>query len=558
MLAPKLVAKKPKLFPPNATLPPPRFSKIQDRGNSHQSWKFFEYWKELAGTISEPTEKADLVEVRFYMHWPVISLKLVEPNRTTTEFETMAGPMWFDDPEEYIEEVAKRLGSGGWHVVLNEANVHGQLCEAYFSAIDLDRYPVKIDLRTLVKTDPKNQDYVRWLGVNGIKTPWSDTPEEQEKEMANEVLGVVTEILRDSNKTSIESQKELSAVLIDQAKAEAERAREDADKKEKEMEQGRDKRANVDSAAISLMSDVTKDLVGMAREEKQRPDNTLEVLKAAVEIVRPVQLAADKSEAAMFITAMKDMQTQNLEFMRSVVGLKKTESGTWVMEQGQAKPAGFMEEITRFQQMADVMGWRRPGAEVAIRNEPQASGPPPKGFWDALAEHPAEFMGGLTMIFTLGANIVFNLMGGKGNATSPAEAVQKSQAPPPQQQPQQQQTQQHQFPAKDPRAWLTWANQILPAFKVHYWGENQGLGGISFAEFVLGNGTGGAEVPDGRKAYMMLKNTLTPAGFDQLVRMVPAWWAEVKDTQDQYKKFLAEFFGYDEFIQKQNEKASAA
>src|ERR1700679_667812 len=87
VLAPKLVPKTPKLFPKNATFPPPRFSKVQDRGNSHVSWKFFEYWKELAGTVSEPTEKADLVEVRFYMHWPVVSLKMVDPTRTDTVFQ---------------------------------------------------------------------------------------------------------------------------------------------------------------------------------------------------------------------------------------------------------------------------------------------------------------------------------------------------------------------------------------------------------------------------------------------------------------------------------------
>ena len=178
-MPPILQPKTPKLFPKGATLPPPAFSRVQDRGNSHVCWKIFEYWKHLAGTLDSPNEKAELVEVRFYMHYPIVSLKLVDPTRTDTVFKMFTGPMWFDDPENYQEECMKMLGSGGWHMVINEVNVHGALCEAYFTAVDFDRYPVKIDLRTLIRGDKMNEDYVRWLGVNGIKVPWGADPKEE-------------------------------------------------------------------------------------------------------------------------------------------------------------------------------------------------------------------------------------------------------------------------------------------------------------------------------------------------------------------------------------------
>jgi hypothetical protein len=550
VLAPKLVAKKPKLFPANATLPPPRFTKVQDRGNSHNCWKFFEYWKELAGTVTEPNERADLVEVRFYMHWPVVSLKLVEPNRSDTVFKIFSGPMWFENPEDYVDEVAKEMGSGGWHVVLNEVNVHGALCEGYFSAIDLDRYPVKIDLRTLVRGDTKNADYLRWLGVNGIKTPW-DGLEGEDDMQTGDVLKVVVDGMRETNQLVREKTEELADVKLAAVEEELERAREESAHSE-------NKRATAESESIKLVTDVARDMVSMAREDRRQDVNPLEIIKTAVELVRP---QGDQSGTAMFIEAMKDqtakmieMQASNQEFMRSVIGMRKQPDGTWSTPQQQAEGGGIEAEITRFHRMADIFGWQKPGQVVQQTEAPRIQREPEKSIMASIGENIVPFCTMITTLITLGANIVYNLRSDQGKATSPAEALQKVQQQPHVQQQQQQQP----VDAKDIKNWVAFAQHIIGPFRAHFLGQDAGLSGVSFAEFILSNFTGGAVNEQGRKNYNSIKENLGLQGFDKLVRSVPELWNVAKDTPTQYEQFLHDFFTYDELMAQQQAKEGAA
>ena len=556
VLAPKIVAKKPKLFPPNATLPPPRFIKVQDHGNSRNSWKFFDYWRSLAGTVNDPTEKAELVEVRFYMHWPVVSLKLVEPNRSDTVFKMFTGAMWFENPEDYVEECQKELGSGGWHVVLNEVNIHGALCEAYFSAIDLDRYPVKIDLRTLVKGDTKNSDYIRWLGVQGVRTPW-DNPEDEENEMANDTLNVVANVLERQADAVINATKEVAEVRVQAAQDEVERI------KEETSERG-DKRSSAESESIKLVSDVAReanhstlemarDMVTMARENHNKESiNPLELLRTAVELVKP---QGDQG-VTVFIQALKEQNSANQEFMRSMMGMKKAPDGTWLpSEAPKPEASSFEAEVTRFQRMADIFGYQKPGAVTQYQQNPQSPPrEPEKGFWSAVAENPIPFLTAATTLITLGANLIYNLQAEPGKATSPQEALQKAQqAPPPTQHAQQQ-------PAdpKNLQSWVPFANHILSTgcFKAHFHGKDSGLSGFSFAEFILSNFTGGGVNEQGRRNYSSIQENLGLDGFNKLIRSVPALWDIVKDTPQQYEQFLNEFFSYDEMVSKQQEPVS--
>lgn len=522
--------------------------KVQDRGNSYVCWKVFDYWKSLAGTISNPTEKADLVEVRFYMHFPVCSLKMVEPNRTDMVFKMFTGPMWFEDPEDYLEETMKQLGSGGWHVILNEVNVHGLLMEGYYSAVDFDKYPVKIDLRTLIRGDKKNEDYIRWLGVNGIKTPW-DNPnarEEEEDEMANsDALKVVVDVLKDQSQSAMETTRELADVRVEAAQAEVERARE-------ELNERGDKRASAESESIRLVTDVARDMVSMAREDRHRETNPIEMLKAAVELVRP---PADNSGISALVEAVKDsnaklveINTKQLEFCQSMV-MRKNPDGTWSNDPQQRNSGGIEEELTRFQKLADLFGYQKQGQQVAVQQEREPPQPRGKSFWEGMAEHPVEVFAGITTLMTLGANIVFNLMGGKGNATSPAEALQRTQQPSPTVHPQPQQPQNRD--PKDLNSWRGFIPSIEKGIRAHFFGTSNGLNGLSFAQWILSNMTGGAENESGRKAYNSIKANLGVVGFKTLIEAHPPLWNDLKDTPDQYMKFLEDFFTYDEAMEKE-------
>lgn len=552
VLAPKIVPKKSRLFPANATLPPPRFVKVQDHGNSRNCWKFFDYWRSLAGWTGDPSEKAELVEVRFYMHWPVVSLKLVEPNRTDTVFKMFTGPMWFENPEDYVLECQRQLGSGGWHVVLNEVNVHGALCEAYFSAIDLDTYPPKIDLRTLVKGDTKNADYLRWIGVQGIKTPWENGDEDDMQ--TGDVLKVVVDGMRETNQLVREKTEELAEVKLAAVEEELERTRE-------EQEQRIDKRVSAENEAVKLVTDSARELISMAREDRRRHDSPIEIIKTVVELVRP----QSDNGTAMFIEAMKDqnskmleMQNSNQEFMRSVIGLKKNADGSWSGPAEQQHKGGFEEEVARFQRMADLFGYQKPGA-VALRNQPPEAPPrePEKSLLGSIAENIVPFCTMTTTVVTLVANLIYNLRSEPGKATSPAEALQKVNAQP---NPVQQHTQQTQHvDPKNPASWVRFAQHLFESgcLRAHFWGKDSGLSGFSFAEFILSNFTGGGINEAGRRNYSSIQENLGRQGFDAMIRAYPQLWDIVKDTPQQYEQFLDEFFGYDEMIRTQNEGVAA-
>ena len=89
--------------------------------------------------------------MKFYLHIPVVTYKMVDPTRKNAIFKQIDGPLWFEDPEDYETEVPKLLGAARWHVLLNEAGVHGHLMHAYFAAGSWDDYPLTIDLNTLVR-----------------------------------------------------------------------------------------------------------------------------------------------------------------------------------------------------------------------------------------------------------------------------------------------------------------------------------------------------------------------------------------------------------------------
>jgi len=94
-------------------------------------------------------------------------------------------------------------------------------------------------------------------------------------------------------------------------------------------------------------------------------------------------------------------------------------------------------------------------------------------------------------------------------------------------------------------------NQIAEAFKSHFFGAPQGFNGYTFAEFILSETRGGPETPGGRQAYGTIKETLGRAQFEALVQEHPSLWASVRGMPHQYKIFVDQFFGYDEWYAKQ-------
>jgi hypothetical protein len=555
--------KVPREFPKTASLPAPKRFLVQDSPtNPRGGLAFFEYWKEVAGTKNDPKPAAELVTVKFYLHIPVVTYKMVDPSRKNAIFKQIEGPLWFEDPEDYETEVPKLLGAARWHVLLNEAGVHGHLMHAYFAAGSWDDYPLTIDLNTLVRTEPKNADYIQWLKKNKIKTPW-DNPEDEDEMQAGDVLKVVVDGMRETNQVVREKTEELADVKLQAVQEELERTREE------QADRG-DVRLNAQNEGIKLVTEVSRessnaalamarDMVAMSREGQNAHVNPIEILKAAVDLVKP----KEDSGLGIFIEAMKDqnakmlaMQESNQEFMRSVIGMRKGADGTWTAGDSQQQPGGLEVELARFERIGSLLGWARPGAMTQQRDdrsEPQIQHPPEKSFWAAVAENPAPVISGVSMIVTLICNAIYNLKSEPSKTISPQEALRKAQAQEPQ--PIQQAAQsQVKLDPKDPKNWLGLAQDMHQRghFKAHFLGKDNGLDGYTFAEFILTERTGGAKTELGRKTFNSIKENLGFQGFDQMIRMSPLWDI-CKDTPEQYHKFLTEFFTYDEMVEAQNQ-----
>jgi hypothetical protein len=540
-------------FPKDASFDPPEHYTLKDRpGVPGRCSEFFAYWKRIAGTASNADPRSDLIEVRWYIHKPKILLTLLDPTLKYNYLTMLTGPLWFEDPEDYLVEVPKRLGSGAWHVCINEAGIKNALAECYFEAGNYDEYPPQIDLRTLLVDDPVNSDYKRWLAAKGIRTPW-DNPEEED-EMAGsaaDIVKVALDTVKETSATAVEATREAAKLQVEAAEERAQRAEEEAEEAAEEAEQRGAVEASVEAhavkASIDMLAHAGTKAVDMITAHAGSQYDPIILMKTAAELTRP----QGDSSVSLLVEAIKDsntkmqqMQERTLEFVQGVVGIRKQPDGSFSSPQTVNPGTSFETELTRFRTLADLLGFKRPDHVEVTQTVPAA--PPKPSFWDGIAENPMQFMTMLTTVVTLGANIVYNMMAPKQEKISPQEAMQKAAPPPPVPQPQQAQQPQQRYPASDIRAWANFPRDIEKNFVAHFFGADSNCSGITFAEWILSNGTTGVPNEAGRKLYNSIKSNLGPDKFHQLISSYAPIWDQVKDDQARYKQFVTELFSYDE------------
>lgn len=548
-----------------STFPKPRFAKVQDKGAKQNCVKFFEYWREIGGTPDKPHARAELIEVRIYRHWPVVNLKLGEPTRRDTVWEMITGACPFD-PSKYIQGFLERFNSGEWHVCLNETGVHGAIMECYFSAIDLDHYPPKVDLTTVLTGVEKNRDYLRWLAVNNIKTPW-DNPQsgEEEDDMANssDALRVVSDALVRTTEATVNATHEAA-----DAKIEAAEARTQASER-----RGPSAHDQAESAAIGLVVKTAEKMMDSVSAHAGQQYDPLQMMKGAVELMQST--SNSDGTVKLVIDMMKESNQRQLETLQMQFEFLKTtfeasQRNTAMapmsagMVQAPADPfaalASNVESLTR---LATALGFSRPGQNAApAENVYQAPPEPPsKGMGQLIVENIVPILS----IMALAANILYNMKAKDGAAQSPEEALKKATsdpmlaglaqqaaggmpgAAPPAAHPAAQ-------PSGDPlAAWQTFILQLQKPFIAHFFGQD--YSGYTLAEFVMSNGSGGPTNEVGRENYVAVRDQLGRAGLDKLIRENFEIWSKVQGSPQRYEQFMTEFFGYDDWSRSQEAAA---
>ena len=78
------------------------------------------------------------------------------------------------DPVNWLQQFRARWGAGDYHIFLNDQHPSKKATvkETYFDAgRDWDNYPPLLEVDQVVLADPKNEGYLRWARLKGIKFP---------------------------------------------------------------------------------------------------------------------------------------------------------------------------------------------------------------------------------------------------------------------------------------------------------------------------------------------------------------------------------------------------
>lgn len=524
-------------FATESTFPKTKFKAVRDTPSSRHGKKFFAYWASI------PEAKQDLAVVHVYRLWPIVDVKALDPN-ATIEWDTIRGKIPFE-PDEYESFFLHKYGSGEWKCIITESGVDGKIMEAFFSAVDLDHHPPKIDYRTLIKGNFKNQDYVKWLERQpGLDLPWTRDPEEEEQKTDMNIATVAIDALQKQNERNQDKiQEQLEEIT--------ERLNDDNE------DESADAMAPSPVATTVLETGLRmiEKQVDRVTEQSAKSYNPLEVLDHCMTLAE--KLKGDSSGAISAMQLMMDMQVKTLN---AIIEQSRADTSFWrdqalkvrteVAVSGPKSTIEQLSELRDFKTLArDLFGSTRERVED---REPE---PARKSWFETLMENP-QFPTMLNTGLALVANIVYNMTHQGPNAKSPEEVLKgalngangngnavASQNP----------------PAPDPQAQarqatLQFLQRIEKTFITHFFDtELQGLNGYTFAhcmhcEFV----PDGSPTPAGRNEYMTIRDRWGQQ-FDQLLRSYAPIWNMVQGNPSKYAEFLKEFFGYDQYISQQNE-----
>jgi hypothetical protein len=546
------------------SLPVPKFRKVRDLGKSQNALKFFQYWKdtETSGP-DDAKDQSDLVIVKVYRTFPIIDFRLIEPDRKTVETEELRGAIPFK-PEDYHEWFVDRYGHGAWKLIMQDASSSGGVVqEAHFEAHgNLDHQQAKIDLRTMIRSNTQNQEYIRQLQARNVRLPWDDgTSDEEKKEMAagTEALKTVTDSfvrLAEKNMETTEAK----------AKAEIELA----------QTKGPSPEDTATNRSIEIMAESASKTIDMVTRHAGNNFDPLALIQAVKEMHPPA--AAPIDLAPMFLLMEKSHERalaaseRHQEMMLKVLEQRQPAPTAIVPAVASDPPKSFTEQLNETLDLVDrLRGIRGGGGGNSSESprEPAEPREPPKTVAMMIMENMPMIMG----IMTMGGVILYNMRAKPGEPLKDPmqELARAGQQPPP-------------MPGMTPgsapapqpsagpmpgmpgnpnplQAYAAFIPQIEKAFLAHFYGGADGMSGYTFAQWLQSNGTGGSIVPEGRAVYMRIREALGPrdgqpikgCGLDQLIRQYDGIWSKVQGIPREYDRFMSEFFGYDEWVASQQE-----
>ncbi len=550
---------------PKSQFPVPNNAVVRD-AKGKNCWKFFDYWKKLTADM------ATVAEIRVYRCWPVINLKLVEPDRRNIVFEFLEGECPIADPYTYDQWFLDRYGAGDWKVVITEKGVYGQIMTALFAARglgggeDLDGYPPKLDYRTVVDCE-QNRTFIDWARRNGKQLPWEDQEQEGNDFMSSTVTSAGVPAQASPQQSAIgEVFKSMAQAHTDMAKAAIEGAKDSAEIRVRLAEtRGPDPQSVATSEAIKLITGTADRMVKMVTDNAGKQYDPMDVLDRAAKYFQAPKggdgaAAGENGMMTMVLNAINSSNDRVLKIyedqnkvMRDLV-LQRNPDGS---HGPGIEKKSFVDQAQEYKQIAELFGWARNAGNAVstqVAEPPAPAGPS----WFNETTAPIIIMGFQTCM-VLVANIVHNYAATKIKGMepqSPAQAVAEATrmmaqanggqpaAAAATETPEEKKARYH-------KLWQNFIVQIEKPFLEHFF--VQSAKGYTLAAFVMTDGTMREVTENGRANYVAVRN-LGVAQFKVYLAGHDPIWSKIQGMPQAVDRFLGEFMDYDRWATQEAER----
>jgi hypothetical protein len=545
--------------------PTPQFKRVFDTDRSKKAIVFFEYWSKL------PPDKIELCRVKIFRTWPQIDVRLVDPDKKDISVDAFDGAIPFEY-SDYVHFFLERYSSGSWNCQLYDISTEGgpeKVIECFFDAQDLyskkengeDKYPVRVDLRTVQWGKTHNRNFEEYLRARNIPIPGQEGAEYQEAQEMNAGITATTELAKSAMERSDRLAEEKAELVQQVVESKIEAINAKIDKKTEEPT-GTPAMKMIQEAASASIEIVKQQGLGAAKLY-----DPVAMLTQGIDLAKANAGGNNMDMIKMVIDLSRDQHTQTMSYLRERDEKAAQAAALAAQNAPQPQKGGIdllIEEAPKLEALKNLFGW---GGRRHDEAPPPA--PEPKSQWlEKLVEKP-ENLQMVMGIFALASNMVATLFGrGKppeeviqqtlsnpagtaGTSVTPTAPGAPQPAPAP-------------VDKKPSQAELNqmFLEFIEPMFLEHFFdGHELGLNGASFAKSLCSivqtpEGTqwaNGAETPVGRQQFELIRAGGQRA-FDNLLRSYSPIWSQVaafavqpKDSKEppKYFQFLNEFFSYD-------------
>lgn len=487
------------------------------------------YWKSLT------PDMLARCKTQWYRKWPVINPELAgAKTRTIAVYKddpiagtTAACPY---DEENWKEQILHEFGSGDYKVILCEEGVSGAVAECDFVTVRDHMIPPRIDIRMLVMGDPLNVGYMQELRQRGVRLPGDPDfkDDRKEEDMAQ----------AEALQAAIGANERLTERVITMAESKAHQPTQRSE----------------DGALQSKGLDIYGQLLRTSQELQGKQVNPIEMLTTLGGVMKEIMPHKDGPDPMVGILleqnatlqremrdrderrAKEDKEHREREEDRHSKAEERRER-EYKERLAAEKPKTLLEQLREKNEIDELLGFKKGKKSSGDDDEDEKK----DSTLDTVLKYMPLAVSGITTLFTLGANMLYNARLKPGEVPQPVPTQSAAQVQAETMALASGQTVDQANAAKQQQEQLNaFLQSIEGPFLAHFFGID--LNGYSFAEHIINSSVQGSMI------YAQMKS----GGKDALLQALATYnpiWSKVGGMQPDLHKFADEFLNYQEWKQ---------